>query len=283
MKNATVQLGEFKLTAISDGLFKLDGGAMFGIVPKPLWEKVSPADKSNRIVLGLNCLLIETAGKNYIIDTGFGNKHDSKFLDIHDIERPPDLLTSLAEAGLSPADIDGVILTHLHYDHCGWNTVYNDEGAPVPTFPNAAYYVQKREWELANDPDPRSEGSYLAENFAPIAGAGQLRLIDGDAPIAPGIRFELTGGHSEGHAIVVIESKGETCVYLGDLIPSTFHLRIKWTMGFDSHPAELVAAKQDVLKRVVAGKWMVAFEHDPEHRLSRIEKDGGAYRFVPLE
>ncbi|MBI4712005.1 MAG: MBL fold metallo-hydrolase, partial [Planctomycetes bacterium] len=212
-----MKLGNVEIIPISDGSFKLDGGAMFGVVPRVLWEKRMPPDDKNRISMGLWVLLIKTGGKNILVNTGIGTKCSERYRKIYDIRHPPDLLSGLAQNGLKPADINIVVLTHLHFDHSGGNTIYqnaecgvrNAECKAIPTFPNAKYVVQKAEWANATNPNERTRASYLQENIISLKEHGVLELIDGDKEIIPGIRVKITGGHTRGHQVVLFESEGK--------------------------------------------------------------------------
>ena len=227
---------------VSDGSFRLDGGAMFGVVPRLLWEKRMSPDDKNRIKMGLWCLLIKANNKNILINTGIGDKFNSRYQDIFEVQHPPSLISSLAEYAVKPADIDVVILTHLHFDHCGGNTsqLRNTKGElqVVPTFPKARYIVQKTEWEKAVNPNERTRASYIKDNLIPIKEANQMELIDGDKEILPGISVRVTGGHTRGHQIVFIESGNKKAVYWSDLIPTTAHVDLPYIMSYDLYPEE---------------------------------------------
>ncbi len=287
-----MKLGDFELTIVSDGTFSLDGGGMFGVVPKVLWNKLTPADEANRIKLGLNCLLIQTKDKNILVDTGMGNKFDEKFKKMFNVNKTNDLISSLKDKGLNPEDIDIVINTHLHFDHCAGNTRFaetrnlphqNEFGAGqapseireiVPSFPNAQYIVQKREWEDAINPNERTRVSYLKENLIPIQEAGLLKLIDGNTEILPGIKTMVTGGHTAGHQSVLIESNNKRAFYLGDLIPTTAHIKVPYVMGYDLYPLDTIDKKREILEKALKEHWLLIFEHDPEIGMGYLEEDG---------
>ncbi|MEW6684625.1 MAG: MBL fold metallo-hydrolase [Candidatus Edwardsbacteria bacterium] len=247
---------------LSDGKFALDGGAMFGVVPKVIWERLSTPDEKNRIELGLNCLLIETKGKKILIDTGIGDKFSKKIAEIYGIDKKDTLISSLKKIGVSPNNIDIVINTHLHFDHCGGNTIRTEDGKIVPTFPKAKYFIQKKEWEDAISPNERTKASYLAENFLPLLEFKQLELIEGDIEIVPGIKTLVTGGHTEGHQSILIQDGEKTAIYFGDLIPTTSHLKIPFVMGYDLYPLVTMGKKKELLKKAKEEEWLLIFEHD---------------------
>ncbi len=266
----TRRLGDFTLHAIEAGLQRLDGGAMFGVVPKPLWEKRIPADARNRIPLGLRCLLVETPDELVLIETGLGNKENDKFLDIYGVDnassdaRYPDRLQELiAQAGFSAADVGVVIDTHLHFDHAGGNTHRDAEGQVRVSFPNARYHVQRGEWEWAHRANERTSASYLPDNYEPVMAAGQLHLVGGDVEILPGIAVYRTPGHCPHHQSVLIRSGGETACYLADVIPTFAHLPLPWIMGYDVEPLVTLESKRALLKRAVDERWLLVSTHDP--------------------
>lgn len=269
-----MQLGTFKLSTVSDGRFWLDGGAMFGIVPKSLWSKFNPADEYNRIELGLNCLLIQTPEHTILVDTGIGEKFDEKWREIYRVEKNTNLIDSLDKLGVTREDVDFVINTHLHFDHCGGNTLKAD-GKFVPTFPKAKYVMQKKEWFDATHLNERTKGSYLTENFIPIEEAGQLILADGDFEIVPGISVVVTGGHTRGHQSVMLASESKKAMYLGDLIPTTSHIKIPYIMGYDLYPLDVIEKKKQILDQALREKWLLIFEHDPRIAFAYlVEEDG---------
>jgi glyoxylase-like metal-dependent hydrolase (beta-lactamase superfamily II) len=267
-----MKLGAFELGILSDGTFALDGGQMFGVVPKALWEKRLPADERNRVRLGLTCLLVRAGKQNVLIETGIGDKYDAKFADIYAVERPATLLEDLKRRGLAPEDIDIVINTHLHFDHCGWN-VRREGGTLVPTFPRAKYFVQRGEWEHAFQPTERDRASYLEDFFAPAR--RQTELLDGDAEIIPGIKVEVVPGHTRHMQCVRVESEGAQGYFISDLVPTQAHLPYPWVMSFDLYPLETLENRHRVLPRLVAEKALVIFPHDTAQPCVRLgEKDG---------
>ncbi|MHC4597869.1 MAG: MBL fold metallo-hydrolase [Planctomycetota bacterium] len=271
------KLGEFDLISLSDGFFRLDGGAMFGIVPKTLWEKRIPADGRNRIRLGLRPLLIRTPEGSALVDTGIGEKYDAKELDIYAIEHPPTLEGALREAGVSPDEIRFVINTHLHFDHAGGNTERRGEDV-LPAFPGATTIVQEKEWLAAVHPGERSRGSYKEENVLPLEAAGIVDRVDGEFEPLPGVRLVPTPGHTGGHQSVRITSGGETAFYPGDLVPTASHVDPPWVMGYDLYPEETVAHKRELLARACDENWLLCFEHDPSLSWGRVARDGSRFR-----
>jgi len=267
-----MKLGKFEIYLVTDGRFRLDGGAMFGVVPKVLWEKCCPADEKNRIQLGLNCLLIRAHGKNILVDTGLGSKVDTRFQDRFAIERKPPLEDSLKRVGLAHEDIHMVVNTHLHFDHCGGNTMREDDQV-VSTFPKAKYFVQRGEYEDAVRANERTRASYLKENFTPIAHVSQWEFLDGDTELAPGVSVVVTGGHTAHHQAVKIQSDGKTALYLGDLIPTVSHLPLPYIMGYDLYPLQTLESKRGILDRAFNEKWLLIFEHDPKVQMGYVKKD----------
>lgn len=267
-----IKLGDIEVHVISDGTFRLDGGAMFGVVPKPLWEKHAPADPRNRILLAMNILLIRAYGKWILVETGAGDKWPPKFNDIYAFEKPPRLLDKLAALGLAPEDISIVINTHLHFDHCGWNTRVID-GRLKPTFPNAKYFVQRGEFEHAKSPTERDRASYVPENFEPLADANQSELLEGDAEIASGIKVVRAPGHTMDMQCVLITGGGHTVFFMADLAPTAAHLPFPWVMGYDLYPLTTLESKKKWLPRAVRENWTVVFAHDPHHPVARLQEN----------
>jgi glyoxylase-like metal-dependent hydrolase (beta-lactamase superfamily II) len=278
-----LSLGSIDLYSLTDGTFRLDGGAMFGVVPRVIWEKTNPPDELNRIAMGLNPLLVVSGGKRVLVDTGIGEKLGKKATEIYAVDRSYNLIDSLRELDLSPEDIDVVVNTHLHFDHCGGNTKIDEDGNLVPTFPEARYYVAKGEWEDAVSPGLRTQRSYDPDDFVPIADANQLTLVEGRVGIAPGVYTYPTPGHNEHHQSVYFESGEEGGIYLGDLIPTTSHVPLPYVMGYDLLPATTVEVKKTLLDEAFSRNWLLVFEHDPEIRWGRLEKRGEGYLVQPVD
>ena len=256
------RIGEFEVWLLNAGRFKLDGGAMFGVVPRALWEKRTKPDERNRIWLGMNCLLVRTSDETVLIEAGFGDKHTGKEQEIYSIEPPGGLVESLSETGVAVDEIDRVVLTHLHMDHAGGATVVKG-GEYVPTFSNARYVVQEKEWDDAVNADGQTSGGYFAEeDLLPLDRAGVLELVDGDHEVCSGIRTFLTPGHTRAHQSVMVTSGGETVCFIGDLVPMSYHMRPIYIMAFDLYPKETYRVKQDVLMQASQEGWLVVFPHD---------------------
>jgi glyoxylase-like metal-dependent hydrolase (beta-lactamase superfamily II) len=268
-----VNLGAFEIYPVTDGRFRLDGGAMFGVVPKALWQKCCPADELNRIPLSLTCLLIQAHGKNILVDTGLGDKEDAKFQSMFAVERTATLQQSLKQHGLSRDDIHLVVNTHLHFDHAGGNTVMNGDGASASTFPKASYYVQRGEYEDATHANERTKASYRRDNFTPIAQLNQWEFLQGDSELLPGITAIVTPGHTRFHQSVKVESEGLIAFFLGDLIPTVSHLPLPYIMGYDLYPIQTLDSKRWVLDQAFAGNWLLVFEHDPLIQAGHVRRD----------
>jgi glyoxylase-like metal-dependent hydrolase (beta-lactamase superfamily II) len=275
------QFGEFEIFGLSDGSFYLDGGAMFGVVPKILWQKKCPADSKNRIKLGLNCFLIKTPKSLVLLETGLGSKLSGKFNDIFKVERRPDLLSTLGEAGFDPADVDFVVNTHLHFDHCGGNTRLTDQGDIVPTFPRARYVIQKGEWEAALNPEERDRPSYLQENFVPLGEHRAVELIDGDLELTRGVEAIVVPGHTARHQCLKISSGGSVLFFLGDLVPMSAHVNVPYVMSFDLYPLETMKNKRKYYELGLNEGWLFGFDHDPDHQFGRLRKAKDRYEFEP--
>ena len=271
-----MRFGEFELEIISDGRFWLDGGAMFGVIPKALWRKVADVDELNRIPLGLNCLLVRAGEKNILVDTGCGDKYSEKEFQIYGIDRSTDIREALEGRGISPKEIDVVINTHLHFDHCGGNTV-RQEGQLVPAFPNAEYVINAQEYKDANDPSSRSRASYFAENWLPLEDSGQIKLVTGDLEISPGVSVVQTPGHTLGHQSVEITAGDRKLFYFGDLCPTSAHVPLPWIMSYDLFPLTTLETRERIYPRAVEEEWLVVFEHEPDNPVGCIREDRGKY------
>lgn len=268
-----MKLGAFEIYPVSDGRFRLDGGAMFGVVPKVLWEKCCPADELNRISLSLTALLIRANDKNILVDTGLGPKEDEKFQRMFAVERTPTILKSLKQLGLGPDDIHLVINTHLHFDHAGGNTRREQNGGIGATFPRARYVIQRGEFEDAVRANERTRASYRLDNFAPIDHINQWEFLRGDTEIIPGVTAVVTAGHTRCHQSVKIESEGEVAFFLGDLIPTVSHLPLPYIMGYDLFPIQTLETKRWVLDRAFEERWLLLFEHDPLVQAGYVRRD----------
>jgi glyoxylase-like metal-dependent hydrolase (beta-lactamase superfamily II) len=277
-----MQLGSWQLDTASGGNLRIDGGTMFGVVPKVLWERYQPADELNRIRSATNCVVARDGRHCVLIDTGYGGKTPEKELRRADMEAGEPLLASLAGLGLGPLDIDTVVLSHLHFDHAGGGTRREAEGRIVPTFPRARYVVQRGEWETAVSNAPELRGAYPPEHFLPLAEAGQVDFIEGDAEILPGLRAVVTGGHTRWHQALILESEGKTAAYVGDLCPMTGNMPSLWGLAYDAYPLETRLRKPAMLGQAADEGWIVVWCHDPDAAASRVARDPRR-EFVPVE
>jgi glyoxylase-like metal-dependent hydrolase (beta-lactamase superfamily II) len=277
-----MKLGSIEFHILNDGTFRLDGGAMFGVIPKPMWERVVPCDERNRITLTMNSLLIRAAAQWILVETGAGDKWDDKRRDIYAFARTPRLLAQLAERGLEPDQIDIVINTHLHFDHCGWNTrIVN--GVAVPTFPNARYFVHRGELEHARRPNERDRVAYLPDNFEPMVKSGQWQLVEGEhCEVVPGVELSVLPGHTRDMMGVRISSGGQTAVFLSDLVPMTAHLPLPWIMGLDSYPLTTLENKKKWLPQIAREGWLALFCHDSKIPAARLREQEGKIIAEPV-
>jgi glyoxylase-like metal-dependent hydrolase (beta-lactamase superfamily II) len=280
------KIGALRIHAIQAGGQKLDGGAMFGVVPKPLWERRIAPDDRNRIQLGMRCVLIEHASGLVLIDTGAGNKENEKFHEIYGVENrgasgDTQLEDGLREIGVKPEDVDIVINTHLHFDHAGGNTRRRPGGDVALSFPKARYVVQAREYEFATHTNERTAASYFPHNFVPVRDASRFDFVEGEREIVSGITVMPTPGHVPFHQSVRIESEGEVALFLGDLAPTTAHLPLPWIMGYDVEPLVTLETKRRILTRVASEGWTLIFEHDAKTAWARIAHDGKAFVVSP--
>jgi len=277
------KVGDLPVHAIQAGGQKLDGGAMFGVVPKPLWEKRIPADERNRIQLGMRCLLIEHPSGLILVDTGAGNKEDPKFKDIYGIENSgaggrTSLEDGLRELGIVPEDIAIVINTHLHFDHAGGNTYVDERGEVKVSFPKARYVVKRGEYDYAMHPNERTAASYFERNFVPVVKAHKFEFVIREKEIVRGVRVIPTPGHTPFHQSVLVESDGERAFFLADMCPTHAHLPLAWIMGYDVEPLVTLETKRRILRQAEDEQWLLVFEHDATVPWGRIEHDGKSYK-----
>ncbi len=265
-----ITLGDFELTLLSDGTYRLDGGAFFGVVPRVLWEKKAPPDEKHRVRAGLNSLLVRTGEHTVLIETGIGPKLDERMRRIY--AHQPELMNSMAGAGVAPDDIDVVINTHLHFDHCGWNTQPRGDRIAA-TFPRARYYVQEGEWKHAQLQLERDRISYLSPNYDPLIESGQMTLLRGDQEIVPGVSVRVLPGHTRHMQAVMVESGGLRACYISDLIPTTAHLKPVWVTAFDLYPMESIENKKRIYAEALPGKWLMVFTHDHDTPWAYLEED----------
>lgn len=264
-------IGDYQVSTLETGRFALDGGAMFGVVPKVIWQKKHPADALNRIDLALRVVLLQGQGRVILIDTGIGDKFPEKQAQMYGIDlSQSNLMRSLAQAGLSPDDVTDVILTHLHFDHAGGATCLR-EGQLKPTFAQARYWVQRENWDWANHPSEKDRASYLPENFLPLQESGQLQLLDGPGEILPGIRARLSQGHTTGQQLIEIHAPENTAIYCADIIPTASHIAVPFVMGYDLRPLQTIAEKKEILSDALAHNWILIFEHDPTLPACRVQ------------
>jgi glyoxylase-like metal-dependent hydrolase (beta-lactamase superfamily II) len=266
-------LGDMDLTILTDGTYLLDGGAMFGVVPKPLWEKRVPANERNQILLGTNTIVVRTGKHTVVIETGIGNKLTEKQRGIFDARQL--LPQSFAAAQIKPEQVDIVINTHLHFDHCGWNTTLREDGRITPTFPNARYFVHRGEVEHGHLQLERDAVSYISENYDPLIASGQMTLLDipdgGNTEIVPGVSVEVFPGHTAQMMAVMLDSGGSRACYISDLVPTSAHLDVTWVMGYDLDPLTCIEQRKRFLSRAIPERWLVLFTHDHHHPMGYVE------------
>jgi len=267
----TRTLGDFELSIFSDGTYPLDGGALFGVIPKIMWSRRVSSDDKNYVTVGLNSLLIRTGQQTVLVETGMGSKLSERMIKFYG--QPAQLLKNLAAGGIAPEDIDIVINSHLHFDHCGWNTVRDASGKVVPTFPRAKYFAPQGEWEYGQHPSERDTISYIPDNYEPLIKSGQMTLLKGGEEIVPGISVQTFPGHTASMQAVVIRSQGETACYISDLIPTTAHIDISWGMAFDLYPLQTIESRKEYYAQSVTEKWLTVFTHDPLTPWAYVEKD----------
>ena len=264
-----------KLTVINSGFFKLDGGAMFGVVPKQLWQRLNPPDEKNLCTWSMRCLLIEIEDKKILVDTGMGDKQDDKFRSFFEPHGPYSLLGSLAEKGFKAEDITDVFLTHLHFDHCGGAVKTDENGNQVPTFPNATYWSNKSHYDWAFDPNPRERASFLKENFVPLMDAGVLKFVEEaeGLEIWKGVKARFVYGHTEAMMPLEITYNGQRIIYCADLLPSSFHIGMPYVMSYDVRPLVTLKEKKRLLEEAVERKDILFFEHDPQMECCTVKRN----------
>jgi len=275
-------LGDFELSVFSDGTYPLDGGAFFGVVPKVMWSRKVTADEKNYVTTGLNSLVIRTEGRmegprtgkqTVLVETGMGNKLSDRMIKFYG--QPAQLLGNLAAAGIAPEDVDIVINSHLHFDHCGWNTSRDKSGRIVPTFPRAKYYAPEGEWQYARHPSERDAISFISENYDPLVESGQMTLLKGgeEFEIIPGISVQTFPGHTAHMQAIVIRSQGRTACYISDLIPTSAHIDLTWGMSFDLYPLQTIESKKLYYAQSIPEKWLTIFTHDANMPWAYVERD----------
>ncbi|HZT28626.1 MAG TPA: MBL fold metallo-hydrolase [Bryobacteraceae bacterium] len=277
---SSVALGAFQVTLVRAGIHYWDGGVLFGVVPKTLWGRKAHADELNRIPLGFNCYVIQTDEHTILIETGCGDKPDRRMRERMRVPAvTPPLAEIVAEHGIDPEKIDLVLNTHLHWDHCGGNTLLTDGGVR-PAFPRATYYTRRGEWEHAHERHPRDSVSYVDANYDPLVESGRMRLVEADFGPAPGIRMCLAAGHNRDMMVVTATSQGQTFCFLSDLVPTAAHLAPTWVAAFDLFPLESIANKQRWLEAAAEGNWVCGFGHDPEMAFARVTKRDGKFELA---
>jgi len=277
-----MKFGKFELSIVRECAFRLDGGAMFGVVPKTLWNKLAPADEANRVFLNCNLLLIATPTHRVLVETGMGERWDQKERERYGLDSLVDPAQPLKSIGLRAADVDAVIISHLHFDHAGGAT-REQNGQIVPTYPKATYYCQRGEWEFAHSANARARASYRPHDFEPLMESQQLVLVDGDCEVVPGVWVRVTGGHTSHHQIVCFESEGEHGVFFADIMPTSNHVSPPWVMGYDHFPLHSCNVQSDWLARATEEHWLVVFDHEPGGTWGHISLDAaGKFLFTPL-
>lgn len=276
-----MQFGKFRLSIVRECLFKLDGGAMFGVVPKTLWERADPADELNRVELACNLLVIETPERVVLVETGMGARWSEKERERYGLKTLIDHERALASIGLSNDDVDAVIISHLHFDHVGGALIEKD-GRLVPAYPKAKYFAQRGEWEFAYKANARARGSYRMEDFEPLQAQGAISLIDGDTEIVPGVWCRVTGGHTVHHQVVCFESEGQHGIYFADIVPTKSHLSPPWVMGYDHFPLESCDYKSEWVLRAARENWLVVFDHEIGVPWGHVQTDGKKFQWQAL-
>ena len=274
-----MHIGNYDVTMIDAGRYKLDGGAMFGVVPRTLWQKENPPDEKNRITMSLNTLLLVGDGKIILVDTGVGDKFTDKFREIYAIDYSEhSLVKSLLQHNIQPENVTDVILTHLHFDHVGGSTYYDNDGNLQLQFPNATHYVQKKQLEWAQKGFAKDRASYLSENIQPLIDSGQLKVLSGAEELFKDVELLLSDGHTVAQQLVLIRGNGKNLLYAADLIPMTAHIPLPWVMAYDLYPVTSIQEKEEILKKAVAENWMIFFEHDPRTYCGTVEEGDRGYQ-----
>jgi len=276
-----MKFGDYRVEIVPDCEFRLDGGAMFGVVPRNLWSRTFPPDEQNRIRMNMNCVFIDTGSERVLIETGIGDKWSEKHVAMYGIDRKRSLNKSLqAIAGVNANEITIVINTHLHFDHAGGNTKHDESGTLVPSFPNARYFISRAEYEHAESPSDRDRASYLVENWRPLKESGQVELKDADYEVVPGLSMETHAGHNRSMQCWRLDRGGQTLFGFADLVPTRAHVPFAWIMGYDLYPVETLEAKKRLLPQAARDGWACLFYHDPQQPLGRIVEDAGKLRAV---
>jgi glyoxylase-like metal-dependent hydrolase (beta-lactamase superfamily II) len=277
-----LKLGSVDVEILNDGFWRSDGGAMFGVVPRTVWERKLPPDEHNRVTLALRCLLIRDGGTMVLVDTGIGHKLSAKDQETYGVNRPSGLVAELASRGVTPADVDVVVNTHLHFDHAGGNTIQRGN-AIAPTFPRAEYWIQRREWRDALSPNERTRSTYLPENFRPIEESGQVRLVEGASQVTPSVRWLTAPGHTAGHTCVLVESDGQSVLFTVDVCPFVAHLeRIAWVPAVDVEPLRSMETKRALIADALAHDRLIVFDHDPRVVTARLTGSTERWQVEPV-
>lgn len=277
-------LGDLKLRTLSDGSFRLDGGGMFGIVPKVLWEKKVEPDPKNRIPMGMHCLLIQDGARNILVETGTGSKLSAKETEIYAVERKMNLEKSLGFAGLKPEDIHDVFITHLHFDHAGGATKRDLDGKIIPTFPNAKYHLQRGAWEEAENAPQFNKRSFIPENYRPLKDHDRVHWLEGAADLSPSVRIEVSGGHTQFHSCVLLSSQGRRAIFFGDLVPTTAHVRGPYIAAYDQYPLETLKRKTQWIDEAIKEKWICFFYHDSKTPMAYLDRrQDGNVEIIPIK
>lgn len=277
-----MHIGDYSVQVIQDAEFRLDGGAMFGVVPRKLWSQVCPADDDNRIRMNMNCVLVETGSEKVLIETGIGDKWPAKLSSIYAIDRVRPLAETIFEqTGVSAADVTIVVNTHLHFDHAGGNTKLDSDTGPVAAFPNARYFVSRAELQHAEQPTERDRASYLPDNWKPLLASGQLEPQEANYEVVPGLTMETIAGHNRSMQCWRLQRDGATMFGFADLVPMRAHLRLPWIMGYDLYPVETLAAKKRLLPEAARNNWLCVFYHDPDEPVCRVKEGEKEFVAVP--